>query len=339
MLFEKRFREMIIICSLFLLVTILGSLCIGRYHLTTNEIFSFFAHMVIGAEYITNDEFIGTVLLSVRIPRVAMAVLVGAALATAGVTSQGLFCNPLVSPHILGVSAGAGFGAAIGILFFNGQLAIQAMALLWGLIAVEITILLSKVSKKGQMYVLVLAGVIVTALFNAFLSLLKYTADTETALPSIVFWLMGSLAGSSYEKLSVAAPLILAGILIMYLQRWKLNIMSLSEEEALSLCRNIKLHKKIAIFASTMATAAAISTCGIIGWVGLVIPHVGRMLVGTDHRRLLPVGILLGGIYMLIIDDIARTLTTVEIPLSVLTAIIGAPFFAYLLGKTGGRWS
>lgn len=330
---------MMIISSFLLLTTILGSLCLGRYDLTLEQIFSFFVHVITGTEYVTNDEFIDTVLLSVRIPRIAMAVLVGAALATAGVTSQGLFCNPLVSPHILGVSAGAGFGAAIGILFFDGQLAIQVMALLWGLIAVEITILLSKVSKRSQMYVLVLAGVIVTALFNAFLSLLKYTADTETELPSIVFWLMGSLAGSSYEKLSVAAPLILTGIIIMYLLRWKLNIMSLSEEEALSLCRNINLYKKIAIFASTMATAAAISTCGIIGWVGLVIPHIGRMLVGTDHRRLLPVGILLGGIYMLIIDDIARTLTTVEIPLSILTAVIGAPFFAYLLGKTGGRWS
>ena len=328
-----------IICSTILILAIIGSLCLGRYCISIEQIFSFFAHLMTGTKYVTDDEFLKTVLLSVRVPRVVMAVLVGAALATAGVTSQGIFCNPLVSPHILGVSAGAGFGAALGILFFDGELAIQVMALIWGLIAVEITILLSKVSKRNQIYVLVLAGVIVTALFNAFLSLLKYTADTDTELPSIVFWLMGSLAGSSFEKLSIAGPIILVGILVMYLLRWKLNIMSLSEEEALSLCRNINHYKKIAIFASTMATAAAISTCGIIGWIGLVIPHIGRMLVGTDHRRLMPVCIVLGGIYLLLIDDIARTLTTVEIPLSILTAIIGAPFFAYLLGKTGGRWA
>ncbi len=319
-----------------LFALIVASLCMGRYELGIGEVSSVLKSKLFGTELVTDDPFIETVVWSVRMPRIIMAVIVGAALATAGATSQGVFCNPLVSPHILGVSSGAGFGAALGILLFNNQISIQMMALGWGMVAVFLTKLLGRKGRKNPIYMMVLAGIIVSSLFSAFLSLLKYTADTETKLPEIVYWLLGSLNGTSYKKLAISFPIIIAGICGLYALRWKINIMSLSDEEAVSLCRNIDVYRNIAILLSTMITATAISSCGIIGWIGLVIPHIGRMLVGSDHRRLIPICIFIGGAYMLVIDDLARCLTVTEIPLSVLTAIIGAPFFAFLLRKTGG---
>ena len=319
-----------------LFVLIMASLCMGRYELGISEVGSVLKSKLFGAELITDDPFIESVVWSVRMPRIIMAVIVGAALSTAGATSQGVFCNPLVSPHILGVSSGAGFGAALGILLFDNQISIQLMALAWGMVAVFLTKLLGRRGKKSPIYMMVLAGIIVSSLFGALLSLLKYTADPETKLPEIVYWLLGSLNGTSYRKLAISFPIIVTGIAALYTLRWKINIMSLSDEEAVSLCRNIGSYRNAAILFSTMITATAISSCGVIGWIGLVIPHIGRMLVGSDHRRLVPICIFIGGAYMLMIDDLARCLTGYEIPLSVLTAIIGAPFFAFLLRKTGG---
>ena len=319
-----------------LFALIMASLCMGRYDLGISEVNSVLKSKLFGTELVTDDPFIESVVWSVRMPRIIMAVIVGAALATAGATSQGVFCNPLVSPHILGVSSGAGFGAALGILLFNNQLTIQIMALTWGMAAVFLTKLLGRRGKKSPIYMMVLAGIIVSSLFGALLSLLKYTADPDTKLPEIVYWLLGSLNGTSYKKLAISFPIIVTGIAALFTLRWKINIMSLSDEEAVSLCRNIDKYRNAAILFSTMITATAISSCGIIGWIGLVIPHIGRMLVGSDHRRLIPICIFVGGAYMLMIDDLARCLTGYEIPLSVLTAIIGAPFFAFLLRKTGG---
>ncbi len=335
-MFAKRYPLIITSLVVVLLLLIITSLCLGRYQIGISELGSVLKSKLFGTELLTDDPFVQSVVWSVRLPRIAMAVIVGAALATAGATSQGIFCNPLVSPHILGVSSGAGFGAALGILLFDDPISVQLMALIWGMVAVSLTKLLSRKGKKNPIYMLVLAGVIVSSLFSALLSLLKYTADTDTDLPEIVFWLLGSLAGTSYEKLAISFPIIIVGIGVLYALRWKINIMSLSDEEAVSLCRNIDVYRNVAIIFSTMITATAISACGVIGWIGLVIPHIGRMLVGSDHRRLIPVCIFIGGSYMLLIDDLARCLTVGEIPLSILTAIIGAPFFAFLLRKTGG---
>lgn len=334
-MFEKRYPLMLTLLIFILIMLIAISLCWGRYPIGISEVSSVIGDKLFGIATTLDDPFIESVVWSIRIPRVVMAVLVGAALATAGATLQGIFCNPLVSPQILGVSNGAGFGAALGILMFDKPLMVQLMALIWGIVAVFLTKLLSRQGKKNPIYMMVLAGVTVSSLFGALVSLLKYTADTETKLPEIVFWLLGSLAGTSYEKLAISFPIIVVGIGVLYLLRWKINIMSLSDEEAVSLCRNIDTYRNVAILFSTMITAAAISSCGVIGWVGLVIPHIGRMLVGNDNRRLIPASIFIGGSYMLLIDDLARCLTVSEIPLSILTAIIGAPFFAFLLRKRG----
>ena len=321
------------------LVLIAVTLGLGRYRLALTEVVKLITNKIGLSQYPIEDRMAETIIWSIRFPRIIGALTIGAGLAISGVTTQGVFCNPLVSPHLLGVSAGAGFGAALGILLFEDKIWVQGSAFLWGLAAVYLTTLLSKRGKKNPIYMLVLAGVIVSALFNALLTLLKYTADTETELPEIVYWLMGSLNGTSYVDLQLALPLILVGSVIIYLLRWKLNILSLKDEEAESLCRHVSLYRNIVILASTLITATAISISGIIGWIGLVVPHIGRMLAGADHRRLIPITTLIGAIYLLIIDTIARCATMAEVPLSVLTAMIGAPFFAYLLRKTGGGWA
>jgi iron complex transport system permease protein len=280
-----------------------------------------------------------SVVLQIRLPRVLLAMLVGSGLAVAGASFQGLFRNPLVSPDILGVSAGSGFGACIGILLFKETIAIQSLAFAFGILAVLGAYFLSRLRTGTSLLMLVLAGVIIAALFSALIGLTKYVADPEEQLPTIVYWLMGSIAGASYKDLLWGAPPILIGMSILILLRWRINILSLGEEEAQSLGMNTRWLRWVVIMAATVITATAVSLCGIVGWIGLVIPHIGRMLVGPNHKVLLPACVSIGAFSMLLIDDIARAATAVEIPLSIITAIIGAPFFAYLLRRTGGRWT
>ena len=267
-----------------------------------------------------------------------LAMLVGAGLAVSGAGFQGLFGNPLVSPHILGVTSGASFGAALGILMSGNPAVVQSMALGFGCLAVVLVCIIGRFNPGARLFVLVLSGIIIGTLFSALLSLIKYVADPEEKLPSIVYWLMGSLAGSSYKSLLTGAPMILAGTLTLWMLRWRINILSLSDEEAESMGINVWKLRVIVIIASTIITVAAVSLCGVIGWIGLVIPHVARMIVGADHRILIPACISIGATYLLLIDNIARAATCAELPLSILSAIIGAPFFYYLLRKTGGGW-
>jgi len=280
----------------------------------------------------------GTVLFNIRFPRIVGAALVGAALSVAGASFQGLFKNPLVSPDILGVSSGAGFGAALAILFIGNSLAIQASAFIFGIAAVAATCLIGRIYKGSGTLVLVLAGIITGAFFSALLSLLKYMADPYDTLPAIIFWLMGSLGSISTGDLMLVAPAIATGSAVIYMLRWRINVMSLGEDEALSLGVDTKKTTIIMITCATLITASAVCISGIIGWIGLVIPHLGRMLTGPDFRTLIPVSAFLGASYLMLIDDLARTLTTTEIPIGVLTALIGAPFFAYLLSKKTVGW-
>ena len=249
---------------------------------------------------------------------------------------QAIFGNPLVSPDILGVSSGAGFGASLGILLSTSTLIIQGSALTFGLLAVLMVFLVSKVNGRTELFTLVLSGVIIQALFDALVSLIKYVSDPQEKLPAITVWLMGSLASSSYKDIIVSCVIILPCIAVLLTLRWKMNLLSLDEEEARSLGVNVHRLRSVVIVLSTLMTGVTVSLCGVIGWIGLVIPHVGRMLVGNDHRALLPASALLGALYLLLIDTIARTATAAEIPLSILTAIIGAPFFAWMLRKTSG---
>ncbi len=280
-----------------------------------------------------------TIIFDIRLPRILAAMMIGAALSISGASFQGLFQNPLVSPDKLGVSAGAGFGAAIAILFSASVLMIQFSAFAWGLVAVALTYSLGKAFKGTSMLTLVLCGIAIASLFGALLSLIKYVADPYGQLQTIVFWLMGSLAAVNNQDVIIMAIPIFIGIFILLTIRWRFNVLSMGEEEAQTLGVNIKRLQAIIIVCCTVITASAVSMCGIIGWIGLVIPHVARMIVGPDHKILLPASIILGAFFLLLIDNIARTFTTTEIPLGILTAIIGAPFFLYLLMKSKEVWS
>lgn len=279
-----------------------------------------------------------TVIFRIRLPRVVAAMLVGGGLSIAGASFQGLFRNPLVSPDILGVSAGAGFGAALGILLSGNPMVIQVSAFVFGIVAVSVAYCIGRTVGRGSTLVLVLGGIIVGSLFSAFISLTKYVADPYDTLPAIVFWLMGSLSAVSNADIIAIAPPILIGSLCLFLVRWRINLLAVGEEEARALGVDTKWMTMVLVIASTVITASAVCISGIIGWVGLVVPHIGRMLVGPDFRKLIPVSAVLGASFLLIVDDIARTLTAAEIPLGILTALVGAPFFAYLLTRKKVGW-
>lgn len=315
-----------------LALTLLAALCIGRYPVRVQDIF----RLLMGME--TLDSRARTVVFSLRLPRVILAALAGAGLSAAGVSLQAMFGNPLVSSHILGVSASAGFGAALGILLFGRSWAIQALAVMFGFGGMFMVYTLGKRRGKTGILLLVLSGVIVTAVFEALTSLVKYIADPEEKLPAITYYLMGSLSAASFRDLRFAAPAVLAGLAALWLLRWQLNVISLSEDEAMSLGVNLKQVRLIIIVATTVIAGAIVSVCGIISFVGLAVPHFARMIVGNDHRRLLGASVILGGIFILIIDTACRSVASSEIPLSILTALVGAPVFAVLLRRTKGAW-
>ena len=283
-------------------------------------------------------ETLESVVMDVRLPRLLAGLLIGAGLSISGASFQGLFRNPLVSPHILGVSAGAGFGAALGILFFGNIFMVQLLSFLFGLISVWMTYALSRTYRSTPVLMLVLAGIIVGALFSAATSLLKYLADPVNQMPSIVFWLLGSLNNVSNKDIAIVGPIILAGTIVLLLIRWRINLLTMGEEDARSLGVDTGKIRGIIIVSATFISAAAVCISGIIGWVGLVIPHIGRMLVGADNKHLLPVATLIGAIYLVSVDTIARASMETEIPIGILTAMVGAPVFAYLLRKNRPGW-
>jgi iron complex transport system permease protein len=280
-----------------------------------------------------------TIVMKIRLPRAILAMFVGAGLAVSGAAYQGMFRNPLVSPEILGVAAASGFGAAVALLLSRNALELQLIAFAFGLAGVVLTYLVARVHRTTPGLMLVLAGVVVAAFFSALLSGAKYVADPESKLPAITYWLLGSLNGASTKSLALALPPIIAGSAGLMFMRWQLNVLAMGDEEARALGVRTELLKGGVIVCTTLITAASVAVCGVVGWVGLVIPHLGRMLVGPDHRALLPATLSIGATYLLFIDDVARTATASEIPLGILTAVIGAPFFAYLLRKTRGTWS
>jgi iron complex transport system permease protein len=320
------------------LAAIIVSLFIGRYHANPMEIIGL---LVSKLPFFTFGPFPATMecaIIQVRLPRIIIATLVGMSLAISGASFQGVFRNPLVSSHILGVANGASFGAALAILFGAPIMVVQLAAFATGMLSVILTYTISRVYGTSSTLTLVLSGVIVGAFFAALVSLMKYAADPLEKLPAIVFWLMGSFAKCSAKDLFYSAPAMVISIIALLLVRWRINVLSMGEEDARALGVDTERFRLVIIFFSTLATASAVAVGGVIGWVGLVIPHVGRILVGPDHKVLLPASIALGGTYLLLMDDLARTMSSAEIPLGILTAMVGAPFFAYLLRK-GARWS
>ena len=277
-----------------------------------------------------------TVVWNIRLPRVAAGLLVGAGLAAAGAAYQGMFRNPLVSPDILGVSAGAGLGAVLGIYLGLPLSVVQALAFVGGLLAVGTVVgVAGLVRRHDPVLVLVLAGIAVGALLGAGISLIKILADPNTQLPSITFWLLGGLNAVTTADLVVTAPVMLVGLVPMALLRWRMNLLSLADEEAQALGISVVRLRLLLVAAATLTTAAAVSLTGIIGWIGLVIPHVARLLVGPNFARLLPASLLLSGGCLGATDTLARTAANIELPLGILTALVGAPFFLFLLARPG----
>ncbi len=315
-----------IICiSLFL-----ASVCIGRYSIPISDALSVLFNQTEGL-----SKTVISIVGNSRIPRALAALLVGMALSASGVSYQSVFTNPMAAPDILGAASGSACGAAIGILMANLDFVIQLMAFFVGISAVLLTLLISRIISKGKTTViyLILVGMVVTALFKSCISLVKYFADVDNTLPAITFWLMGGLTNVTKEQLLFAAPIILICLFAIMLMRWTLNILSFGDEEALSMGVNVKRSRIVIIIISTLMSSAAISLCGLIGWVGIAVPHISRLIVGANNRYLLPITTLLGGIYILIIDLIARLLLPVEIPLGILTALVGAPVFLRILFK------
>jgi iron complex transport system permease protein len=319
--------------ALMAVTAVMLSLCIGRYRIHIFDVLRLFSGLPAG------DKMAANVIFGIRLPRIIMALIVGAGLSAAGVSLQAMFGNPLVSSHILGVSASAGFGAALGILLFGRFWMIQGIAVLFGFAGMGIAYFMGTRRGRTGILMLVLSGIIVAAVFEALTSLVKYVADPEEKLPAITYWLMGSLSSVAVKDLFTAAPAILAGIMILWVLRWHLNVISLREDEAVSLGLNLKRLRLIIIAATTVITAVTVSVCGIISFVGLAVPHFARMLVGNDNRQVVPASIFLGGVFVVLMDTAARSISSAEIPLSILTAVIGAPFFGILLRRTGGSWN
>ncbi|MBV8032225.1 MAG: iron ABC transporter permease [Betaproteobacteria bacterium] len=315
-----------------LVLLALVAFSVGRFPVPLADLFS----LLVGKATSPNVE---TVVLQVRAPRVLAAILVGASLAAAGTAYQGMFRNPLVSPDILGVSTGAALGAVIGIFFSFNALLIQAFAFAGGLAAVGLVYGVgSRLRGHDPLLGLVLTGVVIGTLLGSAIALLKYLADPYNQLPAITYWLLGSLAAIAPRDLAVAAPLALAGLAPMLLLRWRMNLLALPDDEARALGADTRKLRAIVVAAATLMTASAVAISGIIGWVGLLVPHAARLLVGPDVGRLLPLAMLLGAAFLLAVDTLCRTIAGIEVPPGVLTALAGTPFFLWLFARSRRPW-
>ncbi|MGI6216538.1 MAG: FecCD family ABC transporter permease [Coriobacteriales bacterium] len=326
-------------------VCVLVAMCFGRYAVSISDVLGSIplAFQTLGATIfdpssqpvLTTSQ---TLVITSRMPRALAAAAVGAALAIAGAAFQGVFRNPLVDSGMLGVSNGAGFGAALAIVFFGGGAMIYPMAFLFGVLAVALSYWIARVYRSTPTIMLVLGGVVVSSVFSALISLMKYIADPTTQLPSIVYWLMGSLASVSWEDFWAVIAIVI-GCVMLFCCSWRIDVLSMGDKEARSLGVEVNRTKGIIVCGATLSTAGAICMAGSVGWVGLVIPHIARMIVGSESKRLLPASVALGASFMVIVDTCARCIWASEVPLGILTALIGAPFFVYLLKKTrGGGW-
>jgi len=311
---------------------------VGRYPVSLGELATLLAAKL-GAAHDTLAPNVESVVMQVRGPRVLAALLVGAALAAAGTAYQGMFRNPLVSPDILGVSTGAALGAVGAIFLSLGVFATQLFAFGGGLAAVGLVYWIgSRMRGHEPMLALVLTGVVIGTLLGSAIALLKYLADPYNQLPAITFWLLGSLSTTAPQDLAVAAPFALAGLAPMLLLRWRMNLLALPDDEARALGVDTRRLRSVVVAAATLMTAAAVAVSGIIGWVGLLIPHAARLVVGPDFGRLLPLSMLIGAAFLLAVDTLCRTIAPIEIPPGVLTALIGTPFFLWLFALSRRGW-
>ncbi|MBU5591596.1 iron ABC transporter permease [Clostridium sp. MSJ-4] len=323
-----------------MILTFFASLFLGRYVISPKTVLNILINGIFNTN-LNASAMESSIVIGIRLPRTILSMLIGAALSVSGATYQGLFKNPLVSPDVLGVSSGAGFGAVLAILFTGISGITPLYAFGFGIFSVFLTYFFAKAREEVSMMSLVLSGMIVSSIFSALISLVKYVADPYDKLPAITYWLMGSFAKVTYEDLKLVIVPIMIGIIMLNLLRWRINILSLGDEESLSLGINPVKIRFVAIFISTVLTAASVSVVGIVGWVGLVIPHISRILVGVDHKDLIPASCILGAIFLTLVDIIARSASSVEIPIGIITSLLGAPFFAFLLRnvrRSRGEW-
>ena len=349
MTLEKRHAHgrMLWVLGAVLIVLFLLSFRMGRYGVSTvetcriliNKLLELLSRLPkmpdLGLEK-TWDDSMAAVVLNVRLPRIFMACLVGCCLSAAGASYQGVFQNPMASPDVLGASSGAAFGAALAILLGASSRGVTASAFFWSLVTVVVVYLVGQRAPGGKVLNLVLAGMIISSLFNAGTSYIKLVADPNNQLPEITYWLMGSLNGTTGREVLTILPAMALGLVPLFLLRWKINLLTLGDDEARAMGVHPGRLRLVVVVAATLVTAASIAVSGMIGWVGLVMPHLCRKLVGSNFRHLLPASMLAGAAFLLLVDDISRNLLAVEIPIGILTAVIGAPFFLYLLLRKEG---
>lgn len=329
-------RENLVIAGMAVLVVVLAgvSLLLGRFPIGPAEALAMLANQV-APDLIeptwTNQQ--ASIFFNVRLPRIVLALLIGCCLASAGAAFQGTFQNPLVSPDLLGASQGAALGAAIAILMGLSSIQISMWAFVFSLITVGLVVFISMHARGNPITVVILAGVMVSSLFSAGVSYTKLVADPNDTLPAITYWLMGSLTGAKFADIKLVIVPMVIGLVTLFALRWRINILTMGDDEAATMGVNARLVRLLVMVAATLVTASSVAVSGMIGWVGLVIPHLCRMLIGCDYRKLLPASMVMGAGFLLLVDDVARVATTMEIPIGILTAFVGAPFFLYLITK------
>ena len=328
---RRKFHTCMIAGVVILILVSLSSLCMGQFSVSVTDVFRILFHQS------TASHNAQIVVWNVRIPRILLSLICGAGLSVAGASFQALFSNPLATPDTLGCANGASFGAALGILLGFNAFGVQVSALMAGILAVLLVFVLTgKRGYQNSLMMVILGGMVISSLFSALVSLVKYVADPSDVLPVITFWLMGSFSGATMKNLMTGGPFILVGTGILFLMRYRLNVLTLPEDEARAMGVNVRRDRFLVIFCSSLITASIVSMCGVIGWVGLLIPHICRMLFGNNNSRVIPGCIVFGALFMTCVDTVARCASSAEIPVSILTSVIGAPVFLFLLRKTGG---
>lgn len=330
----KKFKIKFTILVVIFLVVFFGSFMLGRYPVSPVELVKIILSGVFDIQQ-SWPAAAENVVFQIRLPRVLAAAIIGAALSLAGVSYQGMFQNPMVSPDILGASSGAGFGAALAILLGAGYMGISVAAFLFGLAAVMLAYAVSRMSKINATLAMILAGMMIGSLFTSCTSFVKLVADTEQTLPAITYWLMGSLVSIKPQDVGFVILPMIVGAVPLFLLKWRMNLLTVGEEEAQAMGINTRALRLVVIICATLLTASSVAISGMIGWVGLVIPHFCRMIFGYDYRKIIPASALFGAAFLMVVDNIARLATTAEIPLGILTSFVGAPIFVYLILKGG----
>ncbi|HHU22017.1 MAG TPA: iron ABC transporter permease [Clostridiales bacterium] len=331
------YGTVVLILFILLVGAVILSFMLGRYPVPPRELLGILLSKVFTVEPFWNDTM-ELVLFNIRLPRILLACLVGCCLSAAGTAYQGVLQNPMAAPDILGASSGAAFGAALAILFNRNSWTVIISAFVFSLMTVALVIFIGERSRGKKVLGLILSGIMISSLFSAATSFVKLVADPSNQLPAITYWLMGSLAGTKRGELLFAVFPMAGGLIPLLLLRWRINVLTLGDDEARTMGVNAAALRTIVIICATLVTAASVSVSGMIGWVGLVIPHFARRMVGNNYKHLMPASMILGAIFLLLVDNVSRNLLAMEIPIGILTAFIGAPFFIYLITREGERY-